>query len=134
MTAFVIVGRSTGLVLTSQKANKDKTMTEQSTSQETTAQLVEQQTTEPSVAVAPPPTPQPAPAVNNPLVPTQGSKAGIQALSKELEAILKSPSYKDGGYTVECVDDNMYKWHVKYVLPQQHNHKTATRIIEMLIC
>eukprot|EP00026_Physarum_polycephalum_P018759 Phypoly_transcript_20469.p1 GENE.Phypoly_transcript_20469~~Phypoly_transcript_20469.p1 ORF type:complete len:178 (+),score=6.00 Phypoly_transcript_20469:123-656(+) len=59
--------------------------------------------------------------------PTSGTKAATEHLAKELESILKSPTYKTDGYTVEVVDDNLYKWHVKL-----HSFEPPAQIFEDL--
>lgn len=65
--------------------------------------------------------------------PTSSTKTATEHLRKELESvslinnyyyyyhwnknllkkILTSPTYKTDGYSVDVVDDNIYKWHVK---------------------
>jgi len=59
--------------------------------------------------------------------PTVASKTATEHLRKELEAILKSPPYGKDGYTVDVVDDNIYKWHVKL-----HSFEAPTQIHEDL--
>ena len=48
----------------------------------------------------------------------KSSSHSIQAsdrLMKEIKSIYKSNSYKDGNYTIEVVDDNIYEWTVQIV-------------------
>jgi len=59
--------------------------------------------------------------------PKTGSKAATEHLAKELESILKSPTYKTDGYTVDVVNDNLYKWHVKL-----HSFEAPSQIFEDL--
>lgn len=41
-----------------------------------------------------------------------GSIQATDRLMKELRDIYKSESYKNGGYSVELVDDSIYEWNV----------------------
>eukprot|EP00029_Vermamoeba_vermiformis_P001426 TRINITY_DN11597_c0_g1_i1.p1 TRINITY_DN11597_c0_g1~~TRINITY_DN11597_c0_g1_i1.p1 ORF type:complete len:290 (+),score=39.84 TRINITY_DN11597_c0_g1_i1:26-895(+) len=45
--------------------------------------------------------------------PKTASKEGTESLFKSLTQIITAKGYKDEGFSVEPVDDNVYKWHVK---------------------
>jgi ubiquitin-conjugating enzyme E2 Q len=45
--------------------------------------------------------------------PKSASKEGTESLFKSLTQIITAKGYKDEGFSVEPVDDNVYKWHVK---------------------
>uniref|UniRef100_A0A6G1S924 Ubiquitin-conjugating enzyme E2 Q2 n=1 Tax=Aceria tosichella TaxID=561515 RepID=A0A6G1S924_9ACAR len=67
-----------------------------------------------------------AQAAPNQAVDRSGSALSSKRLMKELKAVRETDSYKNGVFTVELVDDNIYEWHVKLFKfdPESKLHKS----------